>query len=143
MDTPPVYKLYWKAMKATTVPEAEAILEELIELALKEKPELSYAEARAIQLSNIGYFTGYLEDRIQQVRVLSLFKTEHPIFGSYQAEVTPEKAFEAGMALGALIKDGNLTEHAIRSVRQIIQGRDAAKHSLAREDGQPPKSLKR
>jgi hypothetical protein len=121
MDTTPDYPMYWMAMKATTDEQAEQILSELIRLALAQKPELGYEEAKAIQLSNIGYFTGYLKDRDQQRRVLALYKTEHPIFGTYGRELTQEKAFVAGLALGALIKEGNLTPSAVKTVRQIIE----------------------
>jgi hypothetical protein len=123
MDTPtPVYQMYWKAMQAQTEPEAEAVIAELAELAFKENPLLSYAEARAIQLANIGYFTGYLDSIEDQRRVLALYKTEHPIFGTYEREVTPEKAFAAGIALGAVIRDGNLslTSEAIAAARKVI-----------------------
>jgi hypothetical protein len=121
MDTPTQpYQMYWKAMQAQTEAEAEAILAELAELAFKENPLLNYGEARAIQLANIGYFTGYLDSREEQRRVLALYKTEHPIFGSYEREVTPEKALAAGMALGAVIKEGKLTAEAIAAARKVI-----------------------
>jgi hypothetical protein len=117
----PIYKLYQKAMETTTGQEAEDILSELIALAIQQNPQLNYGEAKAIQLSNIGYFTGYLSDRTDQRRVLALYQTEHPIFGSYDQEVTPDKAFTAGMALGAVIKEGKLTAEAIKAARQIIE----------------------
>ena len=120
-STTPVYRMYWKAMKATTPSQAEDILEELIVLAQKEDPELDYGEARAIQLCNIGYFTGYLNDRDQQRRVLALYRTEHPIFGTYEREVTMEKALHAGMALGAQLREGKLNAEALAAARKVIE----------------------
>jgi hypothetical protein len=120
-DNTPAYELYYAAMKATTKAEAEGFLKQLIELAIRVKPELNYGEAKVIQLSNIGYFTGYLSEREEQRRVLALYETEHPIFGSYESEVTPEKAMAAGMALGAVIKEGKLTAEALRAARKIIE----------------------
>ena len=121
MDNTPLYQLYFNAMNATTEAEAEGFLQELIELAIRVRPELSYEEARAIQLSNVGYFTGYLSELEQQRRVLRLYHTEHPIFGAYQSEVTPDKAMAAGMALGAASKEGKLTASAIAAARKIIE----------------------
>jgi hypothetical protein len=122
MDNTPVYELYFKAMAATTEAQAEAILSELITRALAEKPELGYAEAKAILLSNIGYFTGYLKTLEEQRRVLALYQTEHPIFGSYDSEVTPEKALLAGMAMGAVIREGGpLIAEALQAARKIIE----------------------
>jgi hypothetical protein len=120
-STTPVYRMYWKAMKATTLAQAVEILGQLIELAIKEDPELDYDEAKAIQLCNIGYFTGYLSDRAEQRRVLALYRTEHPIFGTYEREVTMEKALHAGMALGAQLREGKLNAEALAAARKVIE----------------------
>jgi hypothetical protein len=57
--------------------------------------ELGYEpeKARDIILSNIGYYTGYLDNATAD-RVMELFDTEHPVFG--KTHPTPEEAFRMG-----------------------------------------------
>jgi hypothetical protein len=117
---------YWQAlqvaMHAKTRLEAEVVVIKLIEMARAEDPTLNYGEAKAIQLKNIGYFTGYLSNREEQRRILDLYQTEHPIFGNYGEEVTPEKALKAGMMLGSLISEGGqLTPETLEAAREIIR----------------------
>jgi hypothetical protein len=126
MDTTtPVYQLYFRAMEAQTQEEADALLKELIALAIQENHELTYDKALAIQLSNIGYFTGYLDTVQEQRRVLALYRTEHPIFGTYEREITPDKAFRAGVAMGAALREGEVSTEAlqtgVKAARKIIE----------------------
>jgi hypothetical protein len=113
---------YEIAMRCETPESAEICLTNLIHLAQKEDPSLNYAEAKAIQLANIGYYVGYLGDRERAIKVLELFGTEHPIFGRFEYEVTPEKAFKAGMTLAAMVeRAGEVTPEAIEAARKIIE----------------------
>lgn len=113
---------YFAAMAARTPEAAEIAIINLIELALNEDPTLTPERAKEIQLINIGYFTGHLGSREEQRRVLNLYQTEHPIFGHYEHDVTPEKVLKAGMMLGELASEGGrLTAEAIAAARKIIE----------------------
>lgn len=113
---------YFAAMAARTPEAAEISLANLVDLALDQDPLLSPQRAREIQLINIGYCTGYLGDRAEQRRVLELYQTEHPIFGKFEEDITPEKAFQAGLALAQMAKpDGHLTAEALAAAREIIR----------------------
>lgn len=46
---------------------------------------------------NLGYLTGYF-DRERAHKLLTLFDTEHPVFG--RRDPSAEEAFQAGVALG-------------------------------------------
>lgn len=63
-------------------------------------PEKTRLEHRAIQLSNIGYWSFYYADPL---RILDLFETEHPYFG--RTIPTPEEAFELGQQLARKTDD--------------------------------------
>jgi hypothetical protein len=56
---------------------------------------------RAIQLSNVGYFSGYYDSATAK-RVLDWLGATHPIFGEAHARGTlmNEDAFNAGVAIG-------------------------------------------
>jgi hypothetical protein len=112
---------YRDAMNVQSAEEAASVLESLTQRALREEPTLNYGEAKAIQLCNIGYHTGYLASRDQARRILALFGTEHPIFGKYDQEITPEKAFHAGLTLGRITSEGHLTDAAIAAARKVIE----------------------
>lgn len=120
---------YWKTLdKAVNVQskeEADRLLEELIAEAQKENALLNYAEARAIQLSNIGYFFGYLgpDQRAHAMEVWP--EASHPIFGRFEHPPSPEQALAAGMALGAAMKEGTDIPAAIEAARKIIQKKHA------------------
>ncbi|HEX4713540.1 MAG TPA: hypothetical protein VH164_01290 [Ktedonobacteraceae bacterium] len=98
---------YLDACQVKTQSQADAMLAALVAAAMKEAPHLNVGEARAIQRSNIGYATGYLADRAQQQLVLKLYQTEHPIFGDYEKEVSPEAALQAGMIMAQAMKETN------------------------------------
>lgn len=55
---------------------------------------------RAIQLSNVGYFSGYY-DQATAKRVLKWLNAKHPIFGTAHADgtVTADAALNAGRTL--------------------------------------------
>jgi hypothetical protein len=115
------WESYYLAMAVKTPEQAEVALGNLIDLAMSENPELDYEKAKEIQLQNIGYWTGYLGDREQAKLVLKLYGTEHPIFGHFEHDITPEKALRAGMALAEMMKDKGLTQDAILAARAIIE----------------------
>lgn len=93
----------------------------MIEAAQKENARLSYEEARAIQLSNIGYFFGYLsqEERAHAMEVWP--EASHPIFGRFEEPSDPERALAAGMALGAAMQEGKGIPAAIEAAQQLIK----------------------
>ncbi len=88
--------LYRPAMEVQTQGEADAYLEALIGWSISYWGQ-TREEATKIQLSNIGYFTGYYDSDTAQ-RVMRLFRTAHPIFGT--STPTAEEALEAGRKLG-------------------------------------------
>ncbi len=88
--------LYAPAMKIKTKAEARQYLKSLVNWAVtkwRQKPE----KAKAIQLSNLGYFAGYYDTATMR-RVNELFNTSHPIFG--RSTPTPMAAFKAGVRRG-------------------------------------------
>jgi hypothetical protein len=60
---------------------------------------------RKIQLSNVGYFSGYY-DGATAARVVKWLGATHPIFGTSHADgtLTPQAAFNAGKAMGRKAK---------------------------------------
>jgi hypothetical protein len=56
---------------------------------------------RAIQLSNVGYFSGYYSSETAK-NILEWLGAAHPIFGASHASGTlkPEEAFKAGVTMG-------------------------------------------
>jgi hypothetical protein len=58
-------------------------------------------DARERILTNIGYYTGYLDHAVAD-KVLELFDTEHPIFG--KTHPTAEEAFRMGQEAGERAK---------------------------------------
>lgn len=63
---------------------------------------------RAIQLSNVGYFTGYYSSETAK-RVQDWLGTTHPIFGTSHAEgtLTSEAALQSGLELGRASRISN------------------------------------
>lgn len=95
-------ELYGRAMQMKTKEEAEKYLDELTDICLRLRPLLSRAEAREIQLKNIGYWSGYYP-RDTAKRVLELFDTRHPIFGRYEHDWPPDEIL--GMAVGTIVSE--------------------------------------
>jgi hypothetical protein len=114
---------YAEAMRVKTREEARDMVDQLVAKALNEVPTLSAAQARAIQLSNIGYYTGYL-DRAQAKWILMLYETEHPIFGKYEDEVTPAQVLDAGRAMAQAHSEGKSMEEATQAAREALKGKD-------------------
>lgn len=72
------------AMKITTQEEANQYLEDYTKFIQKWvdiEPNQKELTAKQIALQNIGYWTGYY-DRETANRVMKLFNTVHPIFGT-------------------------------------------------------------
>lgn len=87
---------YLEATKAKTKEEAEIFLSALIAEARKEDPALSEAEARTIQLSNIGYYFGYLSEE-DLPRALEVYpEASHPLFGRIFGDLPYEILIKAG-----------------------------------------------
>ena len=92
---------YGKAMKVATKEEAEAYLKVCIDHTLA-LTDYSPEEARAIEMQNIGYYAGYY-DRETFKRVMELYETAHPIFGSDDAIYNdPADAYDKGLEHGGI-----------------------------------------
>jgi hypothetical protein len=72
---------YSPAMEVKTEEEASKYLEKCIKHTqmYSDKP-LTYDEAKRIEMSNIGYYSGYYSYE-QAERVRNLYHTVHPVFG--------------------------------------------------------------
>lgn len=88
---------YGGVFKVYTVEKAKAYLRFCVEHTMSLKPEMSEASATKLELQNIGYYAGYAPPEDAE-RVMSLFNTEHPIFG--KTTPTTEEALLAGKRLG-------------------------------------------
>jgi hypothetical protein len=64
-------------------------------------------DARARVLTNIGYYTGYLDHETAD-KIMDLFETEHPVFG--RTHPTPQEAFRLGKELGEQMKRRTLDQ---------------------------------
>jgi hypothetical protein len=84
------------AMSVKTEDEANRYLEAMIQHNMRLFSQ-SRGEAQRIALANVGYWTGYSDHQTAK-RVMALFKTAHPIFGTSQP--TSKEAFAAGEAEG-------------------------------------------
>lgn len=92
-ETMTIGERYNPAMEMTDTADAQAYLEALIEHDMRVWGQTE-DEARRIQLSNLGYYTGYYDYETRQ-RVQALFGAVHPVFGMTQP--TPEEALQAGI----------------------------------------------
>jgi len=90
---------YGAAMKITDQAEADDYFEKCVRHCMAFGK--SRAEAEAQERNNIGYWAGY-EDSETRRRVETLFKCEHPVFGSIAVNGPPtqQQAFEAGLRMG-------------------------------------------
>jgi hypothetical protein len=83
---------YGPAMKVTDPAEAKEYFETLVNLAMSEGQ--SREEAEKIQKANLGYWSGYYDQKTM-ARVQRLFNCVHPIFGGVQGPSGLEKSFTA------------------------------------------------
>jgi hypothetical protein len=86
---------YQPAMEIADQQEADAYFERLVAHSMSFGK--SRAEAEQIERLNLGYWTGYYDEETAR-RVFTLFKCEHPIFGTSWPSI--EEAFEAGVRMG-------------------------------------------
>ena len=72
---------YGPSMEVETEEEASKYLEKCIKhtMMYSDKP-LTYDEAHKLEMSNIGYYSGYYSYE-EAERVRNLYKTRHPVFG--------------------------------------------------------------
>ena len=75
--------------------EAQAYMEALVGHSIRVHGQTE-KEARRLQRSNIGYYSGYYS-AATMVRAQRLFSAVHPIFGS--AIPSPQEAYDAGKKL--------------------------------------------
>lgn len=80
------------AMAVETQEQADEFMEKYIEWHMKQHGSTK-KHALDVAMENIGYYTGYCDNETAK-RVMRLFKTSHPVFGT--STPTPEEAFEAG-----------------------------------------------
>jgi hypothetical protein len=61
---------------------------------------------RKIQLSNVGYFTGYYDSQTAK-NVYNWLRATHPVFGTAHAYGTqqPEDSFKTGFELGKSLRE--------------------------------------
>ena len=59
----------------------------------------SFDEAVKIAKNNFGYYAGYFDKHTCDL-IYETYVTEHPIFGKYPFDVSPEDAFKAGLEAG-------------------------------------------
>jgi hypothetical protein len=117
----PYWEALWKAVNVQTQEEADQTLEELIKRCQKEVPLMNYGEAKAIQLSNIGWFFGEV-DRETRERAMKLYpEAEHPIFGRDYGDISPDTLLSAGMVIGRALRKGKDIEAAIIKGRKVIK----------------------
>ena len=57
----------------------------------------THEEARKIVLTNVGYYTGYMDNDTAD-KVMELFDTEHPYFG--RKHYTPQEILKMGIEAG-------------------------------------------
>ena len=88
---------YGPAMEIIDLDEAQKYLEALIDRNVRITGN-TRAEAHRIELSNLGYYSGYY-DHETMVRVNELFGAIHPIVGTSTKLVSPKKAFKMGKKL--------------------------------------------
>lgn len=84
---------YRPAMEVQTKGEADAYWELCVSHTMKRFGK-TREEAEIVERSNIGYFAGYYDSETS-ARVLDLFGSEHPIFGTRRP--SPDEAMMAGV----------------------------------------------
>jgi hypothetical protein len=83
--------------KIKNVEEARAIIAEEVKAYRAIDPAQAEETTRAILLNNIGYCSGYCDNKLAD-RILDLFETEHPIFG--KTHPSAEEALRIGIEYG-------------------------------------------
>lgn len=115
----PYWQALFDALEVTTKEEADLTLEKLIKRAQQEDPRLSYGRARAIQLSNIGWFFGEVSRKTRK-RAMELYpEAQHPIFGRH-LDVETEPALSAGLVVARAIQKGKDIEAACKQARKVV-----------------------
>jgi hypothetical protein len=89
------------AMKITDQEIADEYLKDYVKYIMENMDNPNYEEAINIAKSNIGYFSGYCDNKTRD-RVERLFKCSHPVFGSIKENgtPTPKEIFEMGKKIG-------------------------------------------
>jgi hypothetical protein len=87
--------------KINTKEEAAALVAEEA-AAASDFYKIPVETAAANILSNIGYFTGYL-DHASADRIMEMFDCEHPVFG--RTHPTTEEAYRIGLEYGQRSKE--------------------------------------
>ena len=82
--------------KVKTLEEARFYLVKCVIHSVVNNPDKTYEEMTRVELSNIGYYAGYYDQKTAS-RVMKMFNTSHPIFG--QTYPTPGEAFRMGQEL--------------------------------------------
>jgi hypothetical protein len=85
------------AMLVENEQEAVVYIENYVTYIMLKDLTIDHARAHEIAAQNIGYYAGYY-DTTTMNRVMELFHTKHPIFGTDIPSA--EEAFQMGKALG-------------------------------------------
>jgi hypothetical protein len=95
-----IAELYTPAMEITTQAKADAYFEKLVDLCLRELPELSRTQAEAMQRSNLGYYAGYYSHETR-IRVEELFRCQHPVLPPARTgQLSPKEILAIGLEAG-------------------------------------------
>lgn len=115
----PYWKALWDAVHVKSRQEAADVLHDLIARCQSEDPGMSYAGAKEIQLSNIGWFFGELGPEEKKHALEMWPEASHPIFGR-ELDVDPEAALSAGMVLAQHWNRGE-EQSAVAAARKVIE----------------------
>lgn len=118
----PYWEALFNAMYVETPQQAEQTLEKLIAWAQKEDPSLDYEKARSIQLSNIGWFFGEVSPETRTHAMEMWPEATHPIFGRHFS-ARPDQVLQAGMAVGAAMREGKTIQEATQAGREELEDR--------------------
>lgn len=119
----PYWEALFNAMYVTTEKEADETLNKLIRLALKENSNLGYAEARRIQLSNLGWMFGEVAPITRENAMRMYPEATHPIFGR-SFSYNPEQIMRAGMTIAQSMNEGQTLAQAVEEGKKELNEND-------------------
>jgi hypothetical protein len=127
----PYWEALFNAMYVETEEQAEQTLEKLVLWCQRENPHLTEGEARAMQLSNLGWMFGEVAPETRAHAMKLYPAASHPIFGRHFGH-TPEQVLRAGMTVGQAVKEGLSLQEAIKAAQNALN--EAIEENTAPDD---------
>lgn len=115
----PYWEALFNAMYVESQEHADHTLEKLVAWCQRENPSLTYDEAKAMQLSNLGWMFGEVAPETRKHAMKFYPSASHPIFGRHFGH-SPEQVLKAGMTIGQAMHEGISLQEAISAAQKEL-----------------------